>query len=359
MAINDAVFHTHASENTKYHALYNYFTLRKTRTEIATIFGKAKSTIGNWIYRYQVYGTVARIARDSTYLSIPLEKREWLIELYDKNPLMYLDEAKFEFMKHWNKTISESTVWNILQEAGYTLKTVERRAIEIKEADIIRFYFELDSLYWSPDNLLFLDEVSFDNRAMVRRKGYCLRGTKLLFRGEFTRKPRVSLLCFINVNGLLESFMTEDTFNRDKFVECIRNLIKSGVIEMYPGRNSIWILDGAKIHCHPDITYYLRSCGIVPLFLPAYCPFYNPIEIMFGLVKKRMQRHYAEGHVSDSALSLFVASEMAQFRDFDMRNLYRKCGYDSAKRFDPGHGFSDIGSSVDNDLLGFESVGVD
>ena len=46
---------------------------------------------------------------------------------------------------------------------------------------------------------------------MFRKRDLSVRGTKFLVRGEFFRKPRVSLLCFINVHGLLESFMTEAT----------------------------------------------------------------------------------------------------------------------------------------------------
>ena len=180
--------------------------------------------------------------------------------------------------------------------------------------------------------------MSFDNREMIRKGGYSFRGTKVLFRGEFVRKPRVSLLCFINVEGLVESYMTDGTFNRSKFFECIRELVKSGVVQQYPGRNSIWILDGARIHCHENIVHYLRLCGIVPIFLPAYCPMYNPIEVVFGLLKARMQRDYDECRITNSNLPLFIASELVHFRDCNCRKIFGKCGYSEAKRFNPGTG---------------------
>lgn len=267
--------------------------------------------------------------------------------IYQKNPLMYLDEARYQFIKQWGINISIATVWNTLRHGGFTRKVVERRAIEIKESEIIRFALELNSITWTPENIMFLDEVSFDNRGMLRKRGYSIRGKKVLIRGEFTRKPRVSLLSFINIEGLVETFMTEGTFNRVIFLKCLRDLIKSGKIQQYPGRNSVWILDGARIHCHPDIVYYLRLCGIVPIFLPAYCPFFNPIEVLFGLIKSRMQRHYADCKVSSSNLSLFVASEIIKFRDFNLRKIYQKCGYVSAMRFNAGVAFS---SESDHDF---------
>ena len=128
----------------------------------------------------------------------------------------------------------------------------------------------------------FLDEVGFDNRSMLRKKGYGLSGRRLVFRGEFNRKPRVSLLCFTGVNGVLETFCTDGTFDRRKFVACCRDFaLTNDAVRPYPGRYSVWILDGAIIHCHPNIVYYLRSLGIWPIFLPAYCPFFNPIEVFF------------------------------------------------------------------------------
>lgn len=82
-----------------------------------------------------------------------------------------------------------------------------------------------------PENLVFLDEVSFDNRGMLRMRGYSIRGKRVLVRDEFVRKSRVSV-CFINAYGLVDSYMTE------------------GGIEAYLGRN---FLDGAEIHCHERI----------------------------------------------------------------------------------------------------------
>ncbi|CAK4196782.1 unnamed protein product, partial [Aphanomyces euteiches] len=56
---------------------------------------------------------------------------------------------------------------------------------------------------------------------MLRTRGYSLKGQKLAFRGEFTRKPRVSLLCFINVDGLVETFLTEYTLTEQPLLSAV------------------------------------------------------------------------------------------------------------------------------------------
>jgi len=43
----------------------------------------------------------------------------------------------------------------------------------------------LITIYWSHHNLVFLDEVSFDNRGMIRKRGYSLKGTNVAVGGDF------------------------------------------------------------------------------------------------------------------------------------------------------------------------------
>ncbi|KAH9115162.1 hypothetical protein LEN26_013001 [Aphanomyces euteiches] len=323
----------HASVNTILHALYGYYFLGVTKGQLARLYRKHVNTIDNWIKRYEDDGSYERksTARKSKF---SLAQKQWIIDYYDKNPLAFLDEAKSAFQLSFGSPISVPTVWQILRDAGYTRKVLERRAIHIKLMDIIRVTNELSSIDWCQQNAQFLDEASFDNRGMLRKRGYSLKGTRLAFRGEFNRKARVSVLCWIGIDGVVEIFHTEGSFDRAKFFDCCRIHAHSGkTVRAYPGPGSVWILDGAKIHCHPNIIYYLRSIGIVPLFLPAYCPFFNPIEYLFGLVKQSMKRQYVEN--SREPLERFVMRVLLEFENFDMQGIFEHCGYTKEGVFDP------------------------
>ncbi|EEY63495.1 uncharacterized protein PITG_15845 [Phytophthora infestans T30-4] len=109
---------------------------------------------------------------------------------------------------------------------------------------------------------------------MIRKRGYSMRGEKVAVRGDFQRKPRISVLAL-------------------SFVSCCKDFVYSarGRVNQYPGSNSVWILDGASIHRHPEIIKLPAKCRRGPYFLPAYCPFFNPIEFLFGFVKKAFMRH--------------------------------------------------------------------
>ncbi|TPX57424.1 hypothetical protein CcCBS67573_g09254 [Chytriomyces confervae] len=198
--IEQVVLHTQASENTKIHTLYNYFYHHKPVSEIARIYVKTPATIRGWIKQFKLTGSVSR-RRSSSGQKFTAEHRLWIRQYFFDNPLSFLDEAQSAFKARWGEPISVSTVWRTLNAFGMQWKSVERRAIHIKEVDIMRFTFEINSLDWTLFNIVFLDEVSFDNRGMLRRRGYALKGQKLLVRGEYQRLPHVSMLSFIGAAG--------------------------------------------------------------------------------------------------------------------------------------------------------------
>lgn len=284
---------------------------------------------------------MTRKDREKVYHQFTVEKRRWIIDLFRANPTMFLDEAKSEFERTFQCSISIASVSRILHAEGYTWKAIERRAIQVRED-------ELASINWNLHNLCFLDEVSLDNRGMLRSRGYAKVGEKLIFRGEFNRKARVSLLCFLGQSGILNTYMTDGTFTRQKFFECCRSFANSGAVNRYPGFHSVWILDGAKIHCHHRIVEYLRSMGIHVIFLPPYTPFFNPIEFIFGYCKKSLQRNYKENSAAN--LTTVISATLNQYSTFDSTQVFRKCGYLPGGIFNPA-----IGLNQSVKAMGFEN----
>ncbi|XP_055589357.1 uncharacterized protein LOC129741636 [Uranotaenia lowii] len=336
-----------ASENTIYHTIYGYYFLGIPKAKLSQIYNKHKSTISNWISTYEKNGFFSRQEYTRDMKKFGSEKRSWIVSLYQTTPTLYLNEAKNLFEKNFRMPISCASICRILHQEGFSWKTLERRAIQIRTEDIIRFYEEINSFRWDYHNLIFLDEVSFDNKAMLRSRGYGMKGKRLVCRGEYVRKPRMSLLCFISQEGMEETFSTEGTFNRAKFFDCCRKFCTRKEVFQYPGRNSIWILDGARIHCDPMIVSYLRSMGIIPIFLPAYCPFFMPIEFVFGLVKQYMKFSYKEDNSKN--FQLLVMEAIDRYTNYRMDNLFKKCGYIKGGFFDPT-------IALENDVirLGFE-----
>lgn len=333
------VQHKRASANTRFHCLYGYYFLGLTRAQLAIIYRKSKTTVTNWISAYEENGLVTSKQRQQIHRKFSAEQRQWILALYQKNPVLYLDECRDLFQHQFNRRISGATVCRILHAEGLTWKALERRAIQIKEEEILRFCSEMNSFEWDIYMLVFLDEVSLDNKGVLRNRGYGAKGKRLFFRGEFVRRPRASFLCFLGLHGILDSFETEGTFTRKIFFDCCREFaLRNDKVNRYPGYNSVWIMDGARIHCDPNIILYLRSIGIIPVFLPPYCPFFNPVEIIFGIAKSRIRKMYPENsnaNMSHLALETFMGLE-----HHDCTRLYKKCGYFSGGFFDPSCGMT-------------------
>lgn len=326
----------HASDEVKCYALYGFFYLGMKKSQLAKIYRKDTATIKNWIDRYEQTGIVARKTTVRAATKFDKEKITWLLDLYDKNPILYLDEAKVQFEFKFGLSISASYICQVLHDNNMSWKTLEVRAMQIKSSEIERFFYELQAIDWGYSNLVFLDEVAIDNKGLLRRKGYGIIGKKLIYRGEYVRRPRLSLLCFLGQNGIIDTYKTEGTFTRLKFFECCKEFALGGSCETYPGKYSIWILDGARIHCHPSIIRHLRSVGIIPIFLPPYAPFFNPIEVVFGIVKSHLKRRCA-GNTND--MELKVKEEFASMNNFNCTKIFKKCGYVYSGKFDPSIGF--------------------
>ncbi|KAF0731408.1 hypothetical protein Ae201684P_006825 [Aphanomyces euteiches] len=228
----------HASPNTVMHCLYGYFFLGMKRSQLAIIYRKDEKTISNWIQRYNDTGSYSRKC-SSTLRTFSQVEKQWILEYYRKNPLAFLDEARSAFVQMFKRSISVSHIWTIIHQHGMTWKVIERRVIHIKQQDITRFVQEMDGICWSQRNIVFLDEVSFDNRGMLRKRGYSMRGEKIVYRGEFNRKPRVSLLCFVGADGIIDYFDTMGTFDRETFLQCCKSFSQSGKVAMYPTKNSV------------------------------------------------------------------------------------------------------------------------
>lgn len=311
----------HASSEVKYHALYGFYYLGMKKCQLAKMYHKNKSTITNWIERYEKDGNLNRKSTVRAPSKFDNDKIKWLLDLYNKNPILYLDEAKQKFEYKFGLSISASYICKILHDHNMSWKTLEIRAIQIKNTEIERFFYELEAIDWEYGNLVFLDEVAVDNRGLLRRKGYGIVGEKLICRG-----------CFLGQQGLLETYKTEGTFTRLKFFECCKEFALGGSCKTYPGQSSVWILDGAKIHCHPSIVRYLRSLGILPIFLPPYTPFFNPIEIIFGIAKNHLKRRFAG---NSNNMEVKVNEEFATMKNFECTAIFKKCGYVLSGKFDP------------------------
>jgi len=184
----------------------------------------------------------------------------------NKDPLALLPEIQDQFGLEFGFTVSCATISRELAKAKITYKVIEKRATQIKEEDVARFQAEMMHLKPHLEQLLFVDETSFDRRSMQRRRGWGPEGEKVVVEGDFLRSKRLSFVAFLGVEGVVDVDLTPGTFTRHRFLQSAEQLLNSGKVHKYPGKHSIWIMDGASIHLSADLMGYLWCMGIKVFF---------------------------------------------------------------------------------------------
>lgn len=137
------------------------------------------------------------------------------------------------------------------------------------------------------------------------------------------REPVVS-----TIQGFFAWRTTRGTFNRLKFQRAlIGSILKH--LNPWPLPRSIVVLDNARIHMYAEFETAVHSCGAVLLFLPPYCPQFNPIEVLFGQLKRWLARHanLAFGLYPERVLEVAMP-RCTKDEDGGGTGLFRHCGYD-------------------------------
>ncbi|GBB94582.1 hypothetical protein RclHR1_23850002 [Rhizophagus clarus] len=76
----------------------------------------------------------------------------------------------------------------------------------------------------------------------------------------------------------------------------------------YPGKNSVFIMDNARIHHDEDLVKSIEVFGCRVLYLPPYSPDLNPIETAFLALKSWLKKYRdVANNCDDPIYILFVA----------------------------------------------------
>jgi len=84
------------------------------------------------------------------------------------------------------------------------------------------------------------------------------------------------------------------------------------------------VLDNLSAHKSADARTALEAAGARVLFLPAYSPDFNPIELAFAKVKERLR---AAAERTPDGLVAATASAIDAVTAADARRFYAHCGF--------------------------------
>ena len=215
----------------------------------------------------------------------------------------------------WPTHINDS--YDNLKDLGLTYKRLKRIAAERDDAYRADWLHNMTSNY-TADQLVFLDESSKDDHAILRRYGRAIRGRPAVENVSLNRGVRYGILPALTINGYMAVRAVEGSIDGAEFFDFVLNDVVSlngylFLISAYGFRTSYptWILtlgrtvslcsttalliraqlcerlwsSQVQYNAYPFVLHWQELTKCLLVFLPPYSPDYNPIEESFSCCK--------------------------------------------------------------------------
>ena len=131
---------------------------------------------------------------------------------------------------------------------------------------------------------MYVDESGFDSRENFRDKCYAMIGKIVIGKVPGKRPKRISLIAGYSNGKLVAPATFEGTCSKDLCLGWIDQIL----LKNLPPKQII-IMDNASIHKSKELRELIEKEGHFLLFLPPYSPDFNPIEKIFGVIKRLLK----------------------------------------------------------------------
>lgn len=244
----------------------------------------------------------------------------------NEHPCVYIEELQTALLPDFGAMSQSSALRALKHDLNLSRKVLQKRARKALPAEDDLFVSKLRCWYGDPAQLVFIDETSKDGRDSMRRYAWSARGTRAIVRVPFTRGKRISVFAACDVTGFVAWRTTRGTFSRLEFNHAFVSAVLP-LLDPWPLPRSIVVLDNSKIHMYEELADAVHSCGALLLYLPPYCPQFNPIQVMFGQLKRWLARHANLEFHHAPELVLEVAMRACMAQDAAGVKIFRHCGY--------------------------------
>jgi len=174
-----------------------------------------------------------------------------------------------------------------------------------------------------PDKLVFLDETAA-NTKMARRYGWAPRGECCRVAVPFGHWKTITVTAGLRASGLTATALFDGPMTGARFRAYVEETL---VPALKPG--DAVVLDNLPAHKVSGIRERVEAAGARLLYLPAYSPDLNPIELVFAKLKAGLR---AEAARTVTDLWDAIKRAFRRFTPDECRNYLAAAGYDA---YDP------------------------
>jgi transposase len=171
-----------------------------------------------------------------------------------------------------------------------------------------------------PKRLVFLDETA-TNTKMVRTRGRCLRGKRLIAPVPHGHWKTLTLVAALRCDRMVAPMTTDGGMTGAMFRAYVEQVLAPKLRS-----KDIVMMDNLKAHEAPGVKQAIEARGATLQYLPKYSPDLNPIEMSFSKLKAFLRKQ-AKRTVPElrRAIAAFVPTLSAT----ECRNYFSHAGYGS------------------------------
>ena len=137
---------------------------------------------------------------------------------------------------------------------------------------------------FDPAQLVFIDE-SWTNTSMVRLRGRCPRGERLIGYAPLGHWKTITFVAGLRLRGMTAPFVLEGAMNGPMFLAYVKQCLVPTL-----KRGDIVTMDNLPVHRVAGVEEAIEAAGATLLYLPPYSPDFNPIEQLFAKLKALLRK---------------------------------------------------------------------
>lgn len=181
-------------------------------------------------------------------------------------------------------------------------------------------WFE-EQLDLDPERLVFIDETAATTK-MARLRGRAPKGERCRASVPHGHWMTTTFTAGLRVNRLSAPMVIDGPMDGDVFRAYVERVL---VPELVPG--DVVVMDNLPAHKVHGVREAIEAAGAALLYLPAYSPDFNPIEMAFSKFKAIL-RAAAARTIPD--LWSAIASAIERFTPAECRAYFEAAGYDAS-----------------------------
>jgi transposase len=171
-----------------------------------------------------------------------------------------------------------------------------------------------------PDRLVFLDETATTTK-MARRYGRAPRGERCRVAAPFGHWKTITVMAGLRAGGLTATALFDGPMTGARFRAYVEETLVPAL-----RRGDTVVLDNLPAHKVSGVRERIEAAGARLLYLPAYSPDFNPIDLAFAKLKALL-RSAAARTIPD--LWEAIRRSLACFRPTECRAYLAAAGYDA------------------------------